>query len=111
MSKHPLRAEKLPDLMDRIRKCVNSENYAFTKHARERKSEREIVLPDILYVLKHGFHEKKKDCWDETYLSWNYAVRGMTIDKKSLRIVVSFDETEMLIITFIHLNAVEQHEK
>jgi Domain of unknown function (DUF4258) len=103
MAAHPLRPEKLPDLMDRIGTCIISKNYTLTKHARERKSEREIVLPDILYVLRHGFHEKKKDSWDEIYKAWNYAIRGMTLDKKALRIIVSFEKGEMLIITVIHI--------
>ena len=57
----------------------------------------------MLQVLKSGFHEKRKDKFDESFNAWNYAVRGKTVDTKELRIIVSFDENNMLIITAIDL--------
>jgi len=99
--RHP---EKLPDLMSVIQTCIEDGRYLDTRHASERQNERRINRPEILYVLKHGYHEKKKDKFDEFYQVWNYAVRGKTIDRRELRIVVSFDEaSEMLIITAIEL--------
>jgi hypothetical protein len=53
--------------------------------------------------LKNGYHEKKKDKFEEQYHAWNYVVRGKTIDGRNLRIVVSFDPSGMLIITAIDL--------
>lgn len=66
--------------------------------------ERDITRPEILYVLKNGHHEKRKDKFDEFYKAWNYAVRGKTLDRRELRIVVSFDKDGMLIITAIDLS-------
>ena len=70
-----------------------------TRHALERQDERRINRPEILYVLKHGHHEKSKDTFSEFHHSWNYSVRGETVDRRELRVIVSFDEDGMLIIT------------
>ncbi len=50
------------------------------------------------------WHEKAKDQFSERYESWNYAIRGKTIDLRELRVVVSFDENNMLVITVIDLD-------
>lgn len=56
------------------------------------------------YVLKTGWHEKRKDTYDEIeYKTWNYAIRGKTVDARELRVIVSFAEDGMLIITVIEL--------
>ncbi len=97
---HP---DKLPDLLSVVCKCIEEGHYLDTRHAIERQDERRIARPDILHVLKNGYHEKKKDKFDTFFSAWNYAVRGKTVDRKELRIIVSFDENGMLIITAIEL--------
>ena len=97
---HP---EKHPDLILTIRKCIEEGRYLDTRHVEDRQNERQINRPEILHVLKNGYHEKKKDKFDEFYKSWNYAVRGKTVDRRELRIIVSFNENGMLIITAIEL--------
>jgi hypothetical protein len=97
------RPEKLPDLMSSIRTCIEEGRYLDTRHSLERQTERLITRPEILYVLKNGHHEKKKDQFDESHRAWNYAVRGRTLDRREVRVVVSFDENGMLIITAIGL--------
>ena len=69
-----------------------------------RKKERSIILPEILYVLNTGRHEKSKDRFDQAFNSWNYAIRGNTLDGIDLRVIVSFDpERNLLIITAFSL--------
>ena len=55
-------------------------------------------------MLKNGYHERIKDSYDEQHKEWNYAVRGKTLEKKILRVVVSFDPRGLLIITAIDLD-------
>lgn len=57
----------------------------------------------MLYVLRRGWHEKRKDVFDAHYLAWNYAIRGKTADGRQLRVVVSFENKDLLIITAIAL--------
>jgi hypothetical protein len=97
------RPEKILDLMNMICTCIEEGRYLDTRHAWERQDERRINRPEILYVLKHGHHEKNKDKFNEFYHSWDYSVRGKTVDRRELRVIVSFDENGMLIITAIDL--------
>lgn len=90
--------------MSVIRTCIEEGRYLDTRHAIERQDERQINRPEVLYVLKNGHHEKRKDRFDEFHQAWNYALRGKTVDRRELRIIVSIDEPSgMLIITAIEL--------
>jgi uncharacterized protein YutD len=90
--------------MERIKSCIASGSYRDTYHAIERKNEREIALPEIIHVLTTGKHEKSKDRFEEVFDSWNYAIRGWTVDRLDLRVIVSFDEErDLLIITAFYL--------
>ena len=84
--------DKTERLMERISGCLDAGRYLDARHSIERHHEREITRPEVLYVLRRGFHEKKKDKFESRYQAWNYAVRGKTLDKRELRIIVSFDE-------------------
>jgi hypothetical protein len=95
--------ESTANLLKKIHECLKHEQYRFTKHALERKNQRVVEIPDILFVLRNGRHEKAKDSWDAKFQEWNYAIFGKTIDGEALRIIVSFDESGMLIITIIKL--------
>jgi hypothetical protein len=91
--------------MELVRRCVDEGRYLDTSHAQQRQRGRSITRPEMLQVLRSGYHEKRKDRYDEQYQAWNYAVRGRTVDRRELRIVVCFDAaTTMLIITAIDLD-------
>ncbi|MBA3956806.1 MAG: DUF4258 domain-containing protein [Parachlamydiaceae bacterium] len=85
--------------------CLDKGLYRQSKHAieRERERERNIDLPDVLYVLRNGYHEKQKTTFDEVFETWKYAVRGKTIDESDIRIIIAFDDTGMMIITVMHV--------
>lgn len=90
--------------MDRIKICIKIGAYRDTFHASERKSERNITLPEIIQVLTTGRHEKSKDRFEEVHNAWNYAIRGQTLDGLDLRVIVSFDEERgLLIITAFYV--------
>jgi len=87
-----------------IRNCISAGAYRDTFHAIERKAERNITLPEIIHVLRTGRHEKSKDHFEKAFNTWNYAIRGKTIDGMVLRVIVSFDEEkDLLIITAFYL--------
>jgi hypothetical protein len=96
--------QKIANLMAVISRHLADDSYGLSGHARLRMAERDIDLPEVLHVLRNGWHERKKDSFDEAYSSWNYAVRGQSLDKRNLRIVVTFDEG-MLVVTAIDLDA------
>ena len=94
-----LRPKKIDRLMEMVRKCLDSGRYRDTCHSIERRLERKIILPEVVHVLRVGRHEKSKDIFDEVFDAWNYAVRGKTLEGMDLRVIISFDEANLLIIT------------
>jgi hypothetical protein len=101
MKKRITRPPQLDEIFPKIRDCITNGRYRQSIHAMERKLERNIDLPDILYVLINGYHEKQKTSFDEVFQTWKYAIRGRTLDKNDIRIIIAFDD-DMLIITVMH---------
>lgn len=96
--------EKVSNLLEVVKLCIEEGRFLDTRHTLERQEERSITRPEILHVLKNGYHEKRKDQFDKLHNAWNYVVRGKTVDKKELRVIVSFEtQTHLLIITAIAL--------
>lgn len=56
-----LKINKTPNLLVKVRHCIEQGLYLDTRHSTDRQSERNITRPEILYVLKNGRHEKSKD--------------------------------------------------
>lgn len=94
---------KIKNVLTLIRYKAHKGEFIVLPHAITRQIQRNISIPDIIRVLTTGWHESKKDEYKDEYQSWNYAIRGKTIDNRELRIAVSFDENNMLIVTVIHL--------
>ncbi len=97
------RPSKIPDVLKKARECIENNRYYDSSHAVKRKKQRQISLTHVIYVLTHGFHEKRKDEYKPEYNDWNYSIRGRTIDEKDIRIAIAFDEDGMLIITVIEI--------
>lgn len=98
-----LRPSKESNVIKKIHDALIKGHYRDTSHSIQRSKERKISLPDILEVLETGYHEKKKDEFRADFQSWNYAVRGKTIDGDELRIAVYFEEEMVMIATVIRL--------
>jgi hypothetical protein len=82
---------------------VDAGLYFDTSHAMLRKLQRRISLTDVLYVIRHGYHEKQKDQYQPEYDDWSYSIRGRCIDGRDIRIAIAFDNNDMLIITVIEI--------
>lgn len=98
--------KKTEELFASIKSALRESRYFFTTHALERAiSRRNVNQFQVLKILKGNkkFHESKKDKFDEAHAAWNYSIRGRTIDDEEVRIIISFDEENMLIITVINL--------
>jgi len=93
--------QKVDDLLTKIKSSLIAGEYLFTDHAQERLQHREVTRQEVLIS---GFHEKRKDQFDQRFNAWKYSIKGKTLDQRPLRIIVSFDPDGMLIITIIDLN-------
>lgn len=98
------KSQKLEFVLDKIKECIEKGKYLVTMHALDRQNERIITLPETLHVLKTGYEEKRKTSYDKERNTWKYAIRGKTIrDKLDVRVIIAFDNDDMLIITVIRL--------
>ena len=99
---------QIPDLLRKVKACVQFDRWSLSIHASERKEERDIDVQDMMYVLKNGFHEEKKTTYDERYNSWKYAIRGTTVDGNDLRIIITFVTDDLLVITVIRVRIIKK---
>lgn len=99
-----VRPEKIKNILEKIKHCIEAGKYTMTKHAMDRQNQRSINLAEILYVLKTGREEKNKASFDETQNTWKYAIRGKTkLDLQDIRIIIALELDGMLIITVMHV--------
>ena len=95
------------ELLSAIKETVESKNYYFTDHALERGRQRRNVSEfQVIRLLKSSskYHEKRKDSFNEGFEVWNYSIRGKSVDAEDIRVILSFDENKMLVITVINLD-------
>ncbi|MBF8262821.1 MAG: hypothetical protein HW387_486 [Parachlamydiales bacterium] len=97
-----LSTEWIENLLEKIRDHVESRKYRVTEHAISRQKLRSLKLPDIMEVLRNGFHEKEKTLFNNKFQTWNYAIRGKAVDGEDVRVILAF-EKDMIIITAIRL--------
>ena len=95
---------KLQNLMSLIKDAVKSGRYIISNHAYQRLRDRQVSVPQLEHVLSKGFHEEKKDKFDFKYNSWNYSICGFTPERRKVRIIVSFEEMDLVIVTVINLD-------
>lgn len=91
------------EVIRRVREAAATGSYAFKPHAHERLQERFITVSEVVQVFERGFHEAKKDEFKPEHDGWNYAIRGKTVDGRSLRIPVAI-KGKVIVITAIDLD-------
>lgn len=99
------RPPKAKALLQTISSAVAGGLVMYSKHANERMLERGIIKPEVELILTSGHHEAKKDQFNEEFQSWDYAIKGKTVDGRLLRIVVALVEPNVFVITTIELGA------
>jgi hypothetical protein len=97
-----LNSEWIDDLLEKIRSHIDDRRYRVSEHAISRQQLRSLKLPDIIKVLRNGFHEKEKTLFNTKFQTWNYAIRGKAVDGEDVRIIIAF-AGDMIIITAIRL--------
>jgi len=104
---------KIPDkaLWHVITEKINDGNYIFLKHARERLRERKVNDLDVINILENKNARKRKrnkskDSYTPGYQDWNYCIEGKDLDGFNIRIIISFDNNLMLVITVIRIDSI-----
>lgn len=98
------RSPKIRDIISVASKAVEAGHLFYSSHANERLRERKIIKPEVETILTNGHYEIHKDQFNELHGTWDYAIRGKTVDGRSLRIVVALIEPKVLIVTAIDLD-------
>jgi hypothetical protein len=97
------RPKKVDNLIEVVSNAIETQKIRYSVHALERMAERGIIDSEVLYILKNGFHEKRKDDFDLN-LGWKYSIRGQTLDERDLRIVISV-LGDVIVVTVIDKEA------
>lgn len=112
MSEKPLKKSD-KQLFTLIEQKIMETNYIFLNHAKQRQQERKISDIDVLNILedKPGYgrsRNKKKDAYEATCFNqkpqdWKYCIEGKDIDGQRIRIIITFTDDLMPIITVMNL--------
>ena len=97
------------ELFELISEHIEYGNYIFLKHAKQRLEERAILDIEVLDILegkpgRKTKRNKSKDKHEEGRHDWNYCIEGASLDGEKIRVIVSFDEDLMPIITVVRLD-------
>lgn len=91
-----------------INEKIKDVNYIFVDHAEQRKAERDVSDLTVINILENNGNarrkrNKSKDKYQPGYLDWNYCIEGYDQDNKKIRVIISFNSSDMLIITVIRI--------
>ena len=97
------------ELIQLLSEKITQGDYVFLKHAKQRLKDRNISDLEVLDILqgKSGRMRKRnkmKDKYEKGHQDWNYCIEGINLDGIKIRIIFSFNENLMPIITVIRLS-------
>lgn len=101
--KHQQKFPKDADIGLKIKDCLANRRYQQSLHAMERIDKRKLTFEDVLFVLETGRREKIKDSYDEAFQNWKYAIRGKTLEGIDVRVIITINEDNIIIITVVNL--------
>jgi hypothetical protein len=101
------------DLLSLVAQKITGVRYIFLNHAKTRLVDRKITDIEVLDILEHKEkcrRNKSKDSYTPGFQDWKYCFEGKSFDHQpNIRIIISFDEEFMLVITVIRLDVGEYH--
>ena len=98
---------KIDNLCEKIRDCLKHHRYRQSRHAMERVDKRRVTFLAVLYVLETGYREEAKDSYEEVFQNWKYSMRGKTEEDVNLRVIITIDKENIIIITVVNLDITE----
>jgi len=98
------------ELFEFLAKNIRNGNYIFLTHAKIRLKDRMISDIEVIDILEGKIGRKRKrnkakDKYEDGYQDWNYCIEGINLDGEKIRIIFSFVDDFMPIITVIRLDA------
>ncbi|MDA8165786.1 MAG: DUF4258 domain-containing protein [Desulfobacteraceae bacterium] len=81
-----------------IRRAASARNLIYGRHVKQRMSERNFTIQDILYILQNGRLRGKE--YKAEYENWVYSIRGQDLEGEEGRVVTAIlSEYSIQIIT------------
>ena len=100
-----MRPIKRPSVIQELIGASENGRLRFSTHAQLRMKERNILISDLEEAIFNSKREDAKDSLNTTGTDWKYALRGFNDDNtKDLRIIVTFVDPNIVVITVIDLN-------
>ena len=101
------------DLWSLISQKITGVRYVFLNHAKVRLIDRKVTDLEVLDILEHKNkckRNKSKDSYSPGFPDWKYCIEGKSFPAQpNLRIIISFDNDLMLVITVIRLDVEERY--
>ena len=100
------------ELWDLIAEKISNSDYVFALHAKDRQKTRNVTDIDVLDILENKENRKRKrnkrkDIYIKGYQDWNYCIEGLDLDENNIRIIVSFNDELMMVVTVVRFGAGE----
>ncbi len=113
MSNEHSNVQKLPNLLEKVRKYILEKKYRLTDHAVNRQLSRKITLPVIRHVLLTGEYYPIGDRFRNQFNRWSYAILGKNFDDEEIKVIVSFSEENdlMFIVTVMYVEKLDNETK
>jgi len=97
------------ELWSLLTEMISNGSYVFLKHAYDRLKNRNVSDIDVLDILENKPKRKRKrnkskDIFLPGFSDWNYCIEGNDLDGKKIRIIISFDDELILVITVIRID-------
>lgn len=98
------RPAKVLKIIEKVRVAVAVRSFRVSGHARKRMVRLGISSSEMVFILKNGYHETRKDEFMAEFNDWNYAIRGKTVDARSIRLAVALELHGFVVVTAIDLD-------
>jgi len=98
------------DLFDLLLRKIASREYAFLRHAKQRQKDRKITDLEVLDILegtkgRDRHRNKAKDKYEKNKQDWNYCIEGENLDRDKIRVIISFENGLVPIITVMRIKS------
>lgn len=100
------RKAKEVNVLGKMKELLGVNKVRFHSHANKRMGERNVLDYEVRQALSNGRHDPARDRYSLEHESWEYSIEGKTLDKRQLRIGISFEIVQgsserLLVITVI----------
>lgn len=96
---------KVLDVAKKMKSLLGLNRVRFSSHANARMEERNVIDYEVRQALSNGRHDPGNDRYSDVWSNWEYSIEGKTIDRRHLRIGISFEASgsgeRLLVLTVI----------